>query len=69
VCVLLVSALAQSWRATEPPPAATGPGYDVSAGYSCLAMGLPGGGGHVNLNGIDLNAHVDVGPRWGISLD
>ena len=66
--VLVAPALAQNWLVTGPPPAASGPDYDVSVGYSYLAMPIPAAG-HVNLNGLDVSGHIDVKPRWGAVLD
>jgi hypothetical protein len=42
VFVSLVPALAQSLR-TEPLPAATGPVYDLSVGYTSLTVAVPAG--------------------------
>jgi hypothetical protein len=68
VCVLIAPALAQSWLQSGPVPAATGPDYNVSVGYTSLAMAIPAAG-HVNLNGLDVSGRVDFGPRWGATVD
>jgi len=68
VFVLMASALAQNQLRTGPSPAATGPAYDVSVGYTNLAMSLPGAG-RVNLNGLDVSGSVGFKPRWGATLD
>jgi hypothetical protein len=67
VFVLVASALAQSRLQSGPSPAATGPAYDVSVGYTNLAMAIPGTG-RANLNGVDLSGGVDFNPRWGVTL-
>lgn len=68
VLALVATALGQSRLETAPVPAATGPGFAVSAGYTYLAMPLPAAG-HVNLNGVDASGHVDVSSRWGATVD
>ena len=66
VIVLVGPALAQN-RAAE-MPAVSGPAYDISTGYTYLAMPIPAAG-HVHLNGLDVNGSVALGPRWGVTLD
>ena len=68
VFVLVAPALAQSRLGMGAQPAATGPDYDVSAGYTYLTMAIPGAG-RVDLNGLDVSGHVDLKPRWGAMLD
>lgn len=68
VFVLVTSALAQSRLQTEPSPAVAGPAYDVSVGYTNLAMAIPDAG-RVNLNGLDISGRVDLNPRWGAMVD
>ena len=68
VFVLVAPALAQSRLETGAPPAAAGPDYDVSVGYTYLTMAIPGAG-YVNLNGLDVSGRVDLKPRWGAILD
>jgi hypothetical protein len=68
VFVLGASALAQSRLQSGPSPAASGPAYDVSVGYTNLTMAIPGAG-RTNLHGVDLSGKVDFNPRWGITLD
>jgi len=66
--LLLAPAVAQSRFQAGSPPAASGPDYDLSAGYSYMTLGVPALG-HVNLNGVDAAAHVDFNPRWGATLE
>ncbi|MGA2359422.1 MAG: hypothetical protein ABSF66_10495, partial [Terriglobales bacterium] len=68
VFVLVVSALAQSRPGTGAQPAATGPDYDVSAGYTYLTMAIPGAG-RVDLNGLDVSGRIDLKPHWGAMVD
>ena len=68
VFALVATALGQSRLEAVPVPAATGPGFAVSAGYTYLAMPLPAAG-HVNLNGVDASGHVDFSSRWGATVD
>jgi len=65
--MLAGSALAQNLL-TTPAPAMTGPAYDVSTGYTYLAMPIPGVG-QVHLNGLDASGSVAWSPRWGATLD
>ena len=66
--LLVVTAGAQNRLRTEPAPAATGPDYDVSFGYTNFAMAIPGAG-RVNLNGLDMSGTIDFNPRWGTTID
>jgi hypothetical protein len=66
--VLVGPLLAQSRPGTGAQPAATGPDYDVSAGYTYLTMPIPGAG-RVDLNGLDVSGRVDLKPRWGAMVD
>jgi opacity protein-like surface antigen len=68
VFVLVAPALAQSRLETGTPPAAAGPDYDVSVGYTYLTMAIPAAG-HANLNGLDVSGRVDFNPRWGAMVD
>jgi hypothetical protein len=68
VFVLVAPALAQNWQSRRPSPAATGPAFDVSIGYSNLSMATPAAR-RANLNGLDLSGQVDLSPRWGAMLD
>lgn len=68
VLVLVAPGMAQHWLQTGPAPAATGPAYDLSVGYSNLTMAIPSAG-LVNLNGLDVSGLVDVTPRWGAMVD
>lgn len=64
---LVAPAFAQSFDPGA-PPAASGPVYDVSAGYSYVTMSIPSAG-HVNLNGVDASGHVDFNRYWGATID
>jgi hypothetical protein len=66
--ILVAIALGQSHLETAPVPAASGPSFAVSAGYTYLAMPLPAAG-RVDLNGVDAGGHVDFSPRWGATVD
>ena len=66
VFVVIAPALGQNQR--QPVPAATGPAYGVSVGYTSVTMAIPGAG-HVNLNGMNVSGSVDLSPRWGATLD
>lgn len=68
VFVLVAPALAQTRLVAEPPPAAAGPAYDVSVGYTNLTMAVPPAR-HVNLNGLDVSGRVDLNSRWGMMVD
>jgi len=65
--VLVTPMLAQS-RMQSGPAGATGPAFDVSAGYSYLAMQIPGAG-QINLSGLDASGGVDLTRRWGAVVD
>lgn len=68
VAILLVGpALAQSVFST-PPPAMTGPAYNFSAGYTYLAMPIPGAG-QAHLNGVDASGSIAWNSHWGLTLD
>jgi outer membrane protein with beta-barrel domain len=66
--LLLAPALAQNRVRSGPVPAATGPSYDVSVGYTSLSMDVPGAG-RANLNGLDVTGRMDLNQRWGAALD
>lgn len=66
--ILIAPVLAQNALQSQRTPAATHPSYDFGFGYTLVRMGMPGGG-HVNLNGVDLNGDYDFTSRLGISLD
>jgi opacity protein-like surface antigen len=68
VFVLVAPALTQSRPGTGAQPAASGPDYDVSVGYTCLTMPIPGAG-RVDLNGLDVSGRVDLKPHWGAMVD
>lgn len=68
VFVVLVPALGQSGLQPEPIPAASGPAFNVSAGYSFLTMSVPEAG-RVNLNGLNVNGGLDFSWRWGVTVD
>lgn len=65
--VLITPALAQS-RMQSGPAGATGPAFDVSAGFSYLAMQVPGAA-EINLSGLDATGGVDLTQRWGAVVD
>ena len=65
--VLVLPARAQSGLQSG-PAGATGPAFDVSAGYSYVAMRIPGAG-EVNLSGLDASGAVDLTRRWGAVVD
>ena len=65
--VLIMPVLAQN-RLQSGPAGATGPAFDVSAGYSFLAMQVPGAG-EINLSGLDVSGAVDLTQRWGAVVD
>jgi hypothetical protein len=67
VIMLAGPALAQN-RLAEPSPAIVGPAYDVSTGYTYLAMPIAGAG-QVHLNGLDASGSIAWSPRWGATLD
>lgn len=64
IFLLTLPALAQNSRVE---PAATGPGYDLSAGYTYLSTYSPAG--HIRLTGVDGNGTIEIAPRWGGTLD
>jgi len=66
--IWVAPAVAQSQFQAGSPPAASGPDYNLSAGYSYMTLGVPALG-HVNLNGVDAAAHVDFNPRFGATMD
>ena len=66
--VMVAPALGQSRLQSAPSPAVTGPGYNVSVGYTYLAMPIPGAG-RANLNGLDFSGNIGLGPHWGAILD
>jgi hypothetical protein len=68
VFVLVATALAQSRLVSGPSPAVSGPAYDLSIGYSHLAMAVSTAG-HVNLNGVDASGTVALSRRWGATVD
>lgn len=67
VLALAVPVMAQSFDPGA-QPAATGPRYDVSAGYSYVNMQVPNVG-RVNLNGLDVSGHVDFNRYWGATIE
>ena len=64
--LLTIPALAQN--AVPAVAAAYGPAYDVSVGYTYLAMANTTGGS-ANLNGLDANGVADISRRWGGTVD
>ena len=65
---LITAAVAQDRLRPETPAAASGPAFDVSVGYSYVAMQVPGAG-TVNLNGVDSSGGVHFSRRWGAVAD
>src|SRR5271156_675519 len=51
-----------------PPAAASGPAFEVSAGYTYLDMDMPSRP-RVGLSGVDANGFIDFNARWGIVVD
>lgn len=68
VFALVAPVVAQNQLRTEPSPAAAGPAYDVSVGYTNLTMAIPSAQ-HVNLSGVDVGGRVELSPRWGGMMD
>jgi hypothetical protein len=67
--LFVLSALASGQNLqTGAPPAASGPNFDLSVGYSDLALAVPGAG-HVNLNGLDAAGQIHLTPRWGATIE
>jgi hypothetical protein len=67
VFVLVAPALAQDMKSRGPSPAATGPDFDVSIGYSNLYMSFPAG--RADLSGLSLSGQLDLSARWGAVLN
>jgi hypothetical protein len=67
VIMLVGPALAQNLL-TTPSPAMTGPAYDISTGYTYLAMPIPGAG-QLRLNGLDASGSIAWSPRWAATID
>ena len=65
---LVATALAQNSVPAGPRPAAYGPSYDVSFGYSYLTSTIPTSG-RANLNGFDAAGRVDLSQHWGGTVD
>ena len=68
VSLLCASPLLGQTVARDVSPAAKGPEYDVSAGYSYARLNFSGKPA-VNMQGADLGATIDFSPRWGANLD
>jgi len=68
VFALLASATAQTHLVSQPSPAAAGPAYDVSIGYTNLTMMAPSAG-NVNMNGVDASGFVAFSRHWGATVD
>lgn len=66
--VLITPALAQDRLQSETPAAASGPAFDVSVGYSYVAMQVPGAG-TVNLSGLDASGGIHFTRHWGAIVD
>lgn len=68
VFALVGSALGQNHLVPTAPGAATGPAFDLSAGYSYLTMTMPNSG-RVNLSGLDAAGRIDFRQHWGATVD
>lgn len=68
VFVLVAPSVAQDSKPRGPSPAAAGPDFDVSIGYSYLSMAFPAGR-RANLSGLSLSGQIDLSPRWGAMLE
>ena len=66
IFLLALPALAQN-SGDRVEPAATGPAYDLSVGYTYLSTSSPAG--NIHLNGVDGSGTIDVAPRWGGTLN
>lgn len=66
--LMVAPALAQNQLQAPPPATAYGPSYDVSCGYSYLSSTIPSAG-RVDLSGLDVTAHANFLPRWGVAVD
>src|SRR5664279_5351859 len=64
----IVSLLCASPLLGQVSPAAKRQEYDVSAGYSYARLNFSGKPA-VNMQGADLGATINFGPRWGANLD
>lgn len=67
VLSLSLPAMAQSLTSGA-AGAASGPSFDVSAGYSYLSMQVPGAS-TIGLNGVDASAGIDFNRHWGALID
>jgi hypothetical protein len=64
---LIAPAVAQSLQSGA-AAAASGPSFDVTAGYSYLSMQVPSAG-NINLYGLDASAGIDFTRHWGAVAD
>ena len=64
---LVVPAVAQNIRGAI-PVAASGPTYEVNAGYSYLMSAIPSSG-TANLFGFDAGGRADFSTHWGVAVD
>jgi hypothetical protein len=64
---LVPPAMAQSLQSGA-VGAASGPSFDLSAGYSYLSMQVPSAG-NTNLYGVDASAGIDFNRHWGGLID
>jgi hypothetical protein len=67
VFTLAVPVLAQNLQ-TQPSPAASGPAYDLSVGYTDMKMPIPGAS-KIGLNGVDFTGGIDFRPHFGVTVD
>lgn len=69
-CILVFVAplFAQRYVDSAPPVAATTPIFEVSTGFTYLALDTPSRQ-RIGLSGIDANGFVDFNSRWGMMVD
>ena len=65
---MIAPTMAQNVLASGAPPAASGPDYNVSVGYTYLTMPISSVGS-ANLNGVDVAGRIDLKPRFGATVD
>lgn len=68
VTPLLAQELTQQLRSGSTPVAASGPVFEMSAGYTYLDLDTPSRQ-RIGLGGFDANAFADFSSRWGMMAD
>jgi hypothetical protein len=68
ILILIAPLFAQRYVDGAPPVAATSPIFEVSTGFTYLALDTPSRQ-RVGLSGIDANGFVDFNSRWGLMAD